>query len=88
MDFFAENEPSGAASQDWFEEAAGGDTAAAERLLQYNEDDTYATLRVREWLRRGPEHWTVESAKFATPASRSLLVRSVRLPETKRPSSD
>jgi predicted RecB family nuclease len=66
-----DEEPSGAASQDWFEEAAGGDTAAAERLLQYNEDDTYATLRVREWLRRGPEHWTVESAKFASPASRS-----------------
>jgi predicted RecB family nuclease len=50
-------DPSGLASQTWFDEAVMGATdairsAAATRLLEYNEDDVRATFAVREWLRR------------------------------------
>ena len=34
----------------WYEEAAGGDLAARQRLLAYNEDDVLATRALREWL--------------------------------------
>lgn len=48
--------PSGLNSQSWFDLAVtSGDKAVRERyrvrLLEYNEDDTRATLALREWLR-------------------------------------
>ena len=45
-----DEDPSGEASMAWFEEAAGGDLAARQRLLAYNEDDVLATRALREWL--------------------------------------
>ncbi len=49
-----DEEPGGAQSQVWLDQAHGGDaTASAEardRILRYNEDDVRATLAVRKWL--------------------------------------
>jgi predicted RecB family nuclease len=49
-----DSDPGGLQSQDWHAQALQGPPEerqrAAERLLAYNEDDVWATLRVRRWL--------------------------------------
>lgn len=45
-----DDEPGGLQSQVWREEALAGDAAAAQRILEYNEDDVRATIRTRSWL--------------------------------------
>ncbi|MDR0436314.1 MAG: TM0106 family RecB-like putative nuclease, partial [Propionibacteriaceae bacterium] len=53
-----DSNPGGLASQSWFEEAVQNPdeqvrAVMAQRLLEYNEDDTRATLALREWLSGG-----------------------------------
>lgn len=45
-----DDDPGGRQSQEWHRAARAGDAAAAQRLLDYNEDDVRATLAVRRWL--------------------------------------
>ncbi|BCJ39670.1 recombinase RecB [Actinoplanes ianthinogenes] len=45
-----DEDPGGLQSQEWHRRAREGDRAAAQRILQYNEDDVRATLTVRNWL--------------------------------------
>lgn len=45
-----DDDPDGAQSMVWYEQAVKGDAEARERLLAYNEDDVRATRVLREWL--------------------------------------
>ncbi|MGL5406939.1 MAG: TM0106 family RecB-like putative nuclease [Propionibacteriaceae bacterium] len=50
-----DEDPGGLNSQSWFTEAVHGETAdirnaAAQRVLEYNEDDVRATVALRDWL--------------------------------------
>ena len=50
-----DDDPGGLNSQSWFTEAVHGETAeirdaAAQRVLEYNEDDVRATVALRDWL--------------------------------------
>ncbi|MFI1991863.1 TM0106 family RecB-like putative nuclease [Actinoplanes sp. NPDC020271] len=45
-----DEDPGGRQSQEWHRAARAGSPSAAQRLLDYNEDDVRATLAVRRWL--------------------------------------
>lgn len=47
-----DDDPGGLQSEIWFEELQAGNAAMKDRLLEYNEDDVIAQLKVREFLRR------------------------------------
>ena len=47
-----DDDPGGLQSEIWFEELQAGNRDMKSRLLEYNEDDVIAQLRVREFLRR------------------------------------
>jgi predicted RecB family nuclease len=46
-----DDDPGGLQSEIWFEELIAGNEAMRDRLLEYNEDDVVAQLRVREFIR-------------------------------------
>ena len=48
-----DEDPGGAQSMVWYEQAVQGDGQARQRLLAYNEDDVRATLALRDWLTAG-----------------------------------
>jgi predicted RecB family nuclease len=45
-----DDDPGGAQSMVWYEQAVNGDQEARERLLAYNEDDVRATKALRDWM--------------------------------------
>lgn len=45
-----DEDPGGAQSMVWYQEAIVGDKQAQQRLLAYNEDDVRATKALREWM--------------------------------------
>lgn len=45
-----DDDPDGAASMVWYEQAIAGDPEARRRLLAYNEDDVRATRVLRDWM--------------------------------------
>jgi len=47
-----DDDPGGLQSEIWFEELQAGNADMKDRLLEYNEDDVIAQLKVREYLRR------------------------------------
>lgn len=47
-----DDDPDGALSMVWYEQAAAGDPEARSRLLAYNEDDVRATHALRGWMSR------------------------------------
>ena len=47
-----DDDPDGAQSMVWYEQAVKGDEEARQRLLAYNEDDVRATSALRDWMSR------------------------------------
>jgi predicted RecB family nuclease len=47
-----DDDPDGAQSMVWYEQAVTGDEEARQRLLTYNEDDVRATRVLRDWMTR------------------------------------
>lgn len=47
-----DDDPDGAQSMVWYEQAVKGDEEARRRLLTYNEDDVRATRVLRDWMTR------------------------------------
>lgn len=47
-----DDDPGGLQSEIWFEDLQAGNAEMKDRLLEYNEDDVIAQLKVREFLRR------------------------------------
>jgi len=45
-----DDDPGGAQSMVWYEQAVSGDQEARQRLLAYNEDDVRATKALRDWM--------------------------------------
>ena len=45
-----DDDPGGAQSMVWYQEAITGDHEARQRLLAYNEDDVRATKALRDWM--------------------------------------
>lgn len=70
-----DDDPDGAQSMVWYEQAFAGDQQARQRLLTYNEDDVRATRTLRNWMETAAipsiEQWQSEApSDISGPADR------------------